>query len=119
MKHVIQITFQDQTTTKMEVLFQQTTDTFLKVQDLKEAVMPLFLELHHQQLNTMLELTKAHSCVLIYFKVEEAKTLFKGAAFNLNTSDKPFVISTQYKKILLLQNPVPFTIADVLSLEVL
>jgi hypothetical protein len=119
MKNVMHVFFKDHTSTRFEVLVEKTKDTFLKIHELKQGALPLFLEIEHQQLNTLLELTKVFPYVLLYFDVENDIELFKGAAFNLNNLDKPFTISTQYKKILLLQYPISFKLEEVSHLVLL
>ena len=113
MKNVLQIFLNDHSLVTMETVVKKTNDTLLKVQELQQGDTPLFLEIEHQQLNTMLELTNVYPNVLLYFDLENGNLLFKVAAFNLNNSDKPFAIITQYKKILLLRYPISFKLEEV------
>ena len=119
MKNVLQIFLDDQSSIEIEVVIKKTNDTFLKVHELQEYSLPLFLEIEHKHLNTVLELTKVHPYVLLYFDVEDGSILFKGASFNLNESDKPFAISSQYKKILFLHYPVPFKLHKISHLALI
>lgn len=119
MKNVMQITFKDQSSIKFETMVKKTMDNFLKVHELQIDETPLFLEIEHHQINTMLELTKVYPYVLLYFDEIEGVILFKGAAFNLNNSDKPFAISTQFKKILLLHFPISFKLEEVAHLALI
>ena len=119
MKNVLQIFSNDHTSIKVEAVVKKTNDTLLKVQELLEGDSPLFIEIEHQQLNTMLELTKVYPYVLLYLDIKDGILLFKGAAFNLNDSEKPFAISTQFKKILLLHYPLSFTLTEVSHLTVI
>ena len=119
MKNVLHVFFNDLTSLQIEVAVEKTKDTFLKIHELQQSVLPLFLEIEHQQLNTLLELTKVFPYVLLYFDAENGIELFKGAAFNLNNTDKPFSISTQYKKILLLPYPISFKLEEVSHLVLL
>lgn len=116
MKNVLHVFFNDHTSLQIEGVVKKTKDTLLKVKELQEGDTSLFLEIEHQQLNTILELTNVYPYVLLYFDVKDGIILFKGAAFNLNSSDKPFAISTQYKKILLLHYPISFRLEEVSSL---
>lgn len=116
MKNEMQVFFNDNTSICFEVSVKKTTDTFLKVHELQENFLPVFLEIEHHQINTMLELTKVYPYVLLYFQ-EEAKTVFKGAAFNLNKNEQPFLITTQYKKILILPYPIVFALNKVSHIE--
>jgi hypothetical protein len=119
MKNVLHVFFNDHTSLQIEGVVKKTEDTFLKVHELQQGALPLFLEIEHQQLNTLLELTKVFPYVLLYFDLENGIELFKGAAFNLNNSDKPFTISTQYKKVLLLHYPISFKLEKVSHLVLL
>ena len=119
MKNVFHVFFNDHTSLQIDGVVKKTKDTFLKVHELQQGVLPLFLEIEHQQLNTLLELTKVFPYFLLYFDLENGIELFKGAAFNLNNSDKPFTISTQYKKILLLHHPISFKLEKVSHLVLL
>ena len=110
MKNSLQITLKDQATIQLQATVKKTTDTFLKVHELQDGISPLFLEIEHQQINTLLELSKVSPFVLLYFDEE---LLFIGAAFSLNGSQSPFGISTQAKKILLLHSPISFTLEEV------
>lgn len=113
MKNVFDVFFNDQTSLQIEGVVKKTSDTFLKVHELQDEALPLFLEIEHQQVNTLLELTKVYPFVLLYF-IEEAGILkFKGATFNLNEFEKPFTVNTQYKKILFLHYPIFFKLEEV------
>jgi hypothetical protein len=116
MKNVMQITFKDQSSIKFETLVKKTSDTFLKVHKLQEGENPLFLEIEHKLLNTLIELSEVTPYVLLYF---DDKEKFNGASFSLNASKSPFSISTQVKKILFLKYPISFQLEDVFSLTLL
>jgi hypothetical protein len=113
MKNVMQVFFNDHTSIRFEVLVKETKDTFLKVHELKEGNLPLFIELEHQQVITHFELTKMYPYALLYFNQEAEGIQFKGAAFNCNKSEMQFFVTTQYKKILLLPFPIQFKLEDV------
>ena len=119
MKNVMQVFFKDHTSIRFEVLVKETNDTFLKVHELKEGNLPLFIELEHQQVITHLELTKMYPYVLLYFNPEDDEILFKGAAFNCNKSEMQFSVTTQYKKILLLPLPISFKLNEVTHINLI
>lgn len=112
----MQITLKNQALLKIEATVKKTNDTFVKVYDLQDGTSPLFLEIEHQQINTVIELTKVSPFVLLYFD-DELK--FIGAAYSLNGSDSSFGVGTLYKKILFLNYPISFVIEDVLSLTLI
>jgi hypothetical protein len=113
MKNLLQITLKDQAAIKIEATVKKTTDTFLKVHELQDGISPLHLEIEHQQINTLLELSKVAPFVLLYFDEE---LLCIGVAFSLNGLQSPFGISTQAKKILLLHYPTDFVLEEVAKL---
>ena len=119
MKNVLHVFFNDHTSLQIEGVVKKTEDTFLKVHELKEGNLPLFIELEHQQVNTLLELTKMYPYVLLYFNQEDDGILFKGAAFNCNESEMQFSITTQYKKILLLPLPISFKLNEVTHINLI
>lgn len=114
MKKSLQITLKNQALIKIEATVKKTNDTFLKVHELQDGISPLYLEIEHQQINTLLELSKISPFVLLYFDEE---LIFIGAAFSLNGSQSPFGISTQAKKILLLHYPTDFVLEEVAKLK--
>ena len=116
MKNAMQIVLKDQSLIEIEVMVKSTTDTFLKVHELQEGIAPLFLEINHQQVNTLLELSKVSPFVLLYFD----ETLnFIGASYSLNGFESPFGISTQAKKILVLHYPISFQLEEVSHLTLI
>lgn len=116
MKISLQITMKNQTSKKVEAMVKKTNDTFIKVHELKEGVSPLFLEINHQQVNTLLELSKVSPFVLLYF---DDNLQFTGASYSLNGFENPFGISTQAKKILLLHYPISFQLEEVSHLTLI
>ncbi len=113
MKNVMQVFFNDHTSIHLEAVVIKTNDTFLKVHELQERYLPLYLEIEHQQINTLLELTKVYPFVLLYFNDDGENFKFKGATYSLNEFEKPFAVNTQYKKILLLHYPISFQLEKV------
>jgi hypothetical protein len=116
MKNSMQITLKNQALIKIEATVKKTNDTFVKVYDLQDGTSPLFLEIEHQQINTVLELSKVTPFVLLYFDEE---LQFTGAAYSLNGSDSSFGVGTLYKKILLLNYPIEFKLEEVACLTLI
>jgi len=114
MKKLLQITLKKQADVKLQAVVKKTKDTCIKVLEFQEATSPLYLEIEHQQINTLLELTKVAPFVLLYF---DEKLEFTGASYSLNSYDSPFSISTQYKKILIVHFLIDFRLEDVLSVK--
>lgn len=112
----MQITLKNQALITIEATVKKTNDTFVKVHDFQDGTSPLFLEIEHQQINTVLELSKVSPFVLLYF---DDALQFKGAAYSLNGYDSPFGISTLYKKILLLHYPIDFPLEEVACLTLI
>ena len=116
MKNALQIILKDQSLIEIEVMVKSTSDTFLKVHELQEGIAPLFLEINHQQVNTLLELSKVSPFVLLYFD----ETLnFIGASYSLNGFKNQFGISIQAKKLLVLSFPIVFKLEEVVSLTII
>lgn len=113
MKNSLQITLKDQAVIQLEATVKKTTDTFLKVHELQDGQQPLYLEIEHSQINTLLELSKVAPFVLLYF---DENLLFIGASYSLNGSQSPFGISTQAKRILVVHYPIDFQLENVTSL---
>jgi hypothetical protein len=86
------------------------------VHDLQDGSSPLFLEIEHQKINTVLELSNVSPFVLLYF--DEALQ-FTGAAYSLNGSDSSFGVGTLHKKILLLHYPIDFPLEEVACLTLI
>jgi hypothetical protein len=112
MNNEIIIFLNDHTSLQIDCVIKKTYDTFLKVHELQEGELPLFLEIEHQQVNTMLELTKVYPFVLLYFIEEAEKYRFEGATYSLNKFNIPYSVNTQYKKILVLEYPISFKLED-------
>ncbi len=116
MKNSLQITLKDQAVIQLEATVKKTTDTFLKVHELQDGIVPLYLEIEHSQINTLLELSKVSPFVLLYF---DENFLFIGASYSLNGYESPFGISIQAKKIVLVHYPISFKLEEVTSLIVI
>ena len=116
MKNSMQITLKNQALIKIEATVKKTNDTFVKVHDLQDGTSPLFLEIEHQQINTVLELSKVSPFVLLYFDEE---LQFTGASYSLNDSDSSFAVVTLFKKILLLHYPIDFILEEAACLTLI
>ncbi len=115
MKKAFQITMKDKSVITIDAIVKTIHETTIKVHELLEkGNPPLFLSVEHEQLNTLLELSKVTPFVLLYF---DKDNFFTGAAYSLNTSQSPFSIQTQSKKTLLLPFPLNFTLNEVYKLE--
>ena len=116
MKNAMQIILKDQSLIEIEAMVKTTADPLLKVHDLQDDTSPLFLEIKHQQTNTVLELSKGSAFVLSYV-VEELQ--FTGAAYSLNGSNSSFGVGPLYKKTLLLHDPISFKREEVSHLTLI
>lgn len=74
----------------------------------------LLLRLSHSKINTQLILTDVTPYVLLYF---DEFLAFKGASYSIKNGENSFVIQTQYKTILLVQNPLNFELNTVIKLS--
>ena len=113
MKKSIQITLKDQTQIQFEAKVQTSSDTCIKVHELKDGTSPLFLEINHHHINTLLELSEMSPFLLLYFN---EKFDFTGASYSINNENGSFGINTQAKKILFLNHPINFKLEEVLSI---
>lgn len=113
MKKSLQINFENQTCIPFEALFVKSNSTFLNIENIFDISAPLYLELSHSKLNTLLELTRVSPIVILSF---DDSLKFSSATFSLNSSDSPYCITTQSKRFLLLPYPIAFDLDKVLSL---
>lgn len=116
MKNSFQITLKDLTLIPFSGVVKTTHDTFVKVADLIEGNTPLLIEVNHEKVTTVLELSKISPFVLLYF---DGDYQFSGAAYSLNGSDSAFGVGTAFKKILLLPYPIDFKLENTLRLKVI
>jgi hypothetical protein len=114
MKKSIQITLKDRTRIQFETKFQTTSDTFIKVHELHYGTSPLFLEIDHHQINTLLELSKVSPFVLLLF---DEKLEFSGASYSINYGNGSFGINTQAKRILFLHHSINVKLEEVLLIN--
>ena len=114
MKKSIQITLEDRTQVEFEVKVQTTSDTFIKVHELQDGTSPLYLQINHHHINTVLELSNMSPFVLLYFN---EKFDFTGASYSINNGNGSFGINTQAKRILFLHHPINFKLEEVLLIN--
>jgi hypothetical protein len=86
------------------------------VHALQEGRTPLLLNIQHQQINSLLELSNVAPFVLLYF--DDTNT-FSGASYSLNGFKNQFGISIQAKKLLALPFPITFKLEEVVSLTLI
>lgn len=110
MKKSLQITLKDLAVIKLEANVQKTTDSSLKMCELIEGTSPLFLDVAHTKINTLLSLDKLPPFVLLYFNED---LQFAGAAYSLNGSEGSYSIGTLFKKILFIHYPISFALENV------
>jgi hypothetical protein len=116
MKKSLQINFENQTSMPFEALFVKSNSTFLNVENNFDISAPLYLELSHSKLNTLLELTRVSPIVILSF---DDSFKFSSATFSLNPSDSTYCVTTQSKRFLLLPYPIAFHLEQVLSLTLI
>jgi hypothetical protein len=109
-KKSLQITLKDSAVIQLEATVKKTSDSSLKVFELHQEISPLFLEVEHHKVNTVLHLDKMSPFVLLYFN---DNLEFEGAAYSLNSYDGSFGVGTIYKKILLIHYPIDFALENV------
>ena len=115
MKKSIQITLKDRTQIQFEAKVETTSNNVVKVHELQGGTSPLFLEINHQQVNTLMELTEVSPFVLLYF---DEKLNFSGASYSINNGNGSFGINTQARRILFLNHPINFKLDEVLHINV-
>lgn len=116
MKKSLQINFENQTNMSFEAMFVNSNSTFLNVENIFDISAPLYLELNHSKLNTLLELTRVSPIVILSF---DDLLKFSSATFSLNSTDSLYCITTQSKRFLLLPYPITFNLGQVFSLTLI
>ena len=111
MKKSLQITLKDNSKINIDATIKTTQETSIKVHELfEEGISSLLLTIEHEELNTLLDLTKARPFTLLYFY---EGNFFAAAAFSNNETAGPFFINTQYKKILFIPSTIKFLPGDI------
>jgi hypothetical protein len=101
MKKTLQIFLSHNTKIAIDTVVKSTHETNIKVHDFFEQDTPcLLLSIEHDQLNTLLDLTKTRPYTLIYLDNGHGGYIFAAAAFSNNETESAFFINTQFKKIL-------------------
>jgi hypothetical protein len=107
MKKTFQITLTDNTKIILDAVVKSSHETSIKVHELFEQDTPcLLLSIEHEQLNTLLDLTKTSPYTLLYF---HERLHFAAAAYSNNETESPFFINTQFKKVLFVPSSVKIT----------
>lgn len=108
MKKTFQIILKKGSRINFDAVEKSTTDTTVKVSDFFEnETQCLFLNIEHNQLNTILDLTNVTPYTILYY---HDSYNFQAAAFNNNEiAETPFLISTQYKRIVLIPSFINFS----------
>jgi hypothetical protein len=81
----------------------------------KDCNAPFYLKIHHEQLNTSIDLSHLNDSLVIHFNDEE---LMLSATYVLPKSSGSFGIITQSKRLLFLPLPLPFSPDEVSSVAV-
>ena len=107
MKKTFQIYMKDNSKITIDAVVKSTNETSIKVHELFEQDTPcLLLSIEHEQLNTLLDLTKTSPYTLLYF---HERLHFAAAAYSNNETESPFFINTQFKKVLFVPSSVKFS----------
>lgn len=114
MKKSIQIYLKHNTKITIDTIVKSTHETSIKVHDFFEQDTPcLILYIKHNQLNTLLDLTKTRPYTLIYLDNGCGGHIFAAAAFSNNETEIPFYINTQFKKILFIPSSIGVSPLDI------
>lgn len=114
MKKTFQIFFNDTSKITIDASVKSTHETNIKVHEFFEQDTPcLFLSIEHNQLNTLLDLTKTSPYTLIYYDNAFGGFIFSAAAFSNNDTESSFFINTQFKKILFIPSSIKFSPHDI------
>ena len=104
MKKTFQITLKDGTQIILDAVEKTTHETSIRVDEFFEQDTPcLMLKIEHDELNTLLELTKTSPYTLLYF---HERNIYEAAAYSNNEVESPFFINTQFKRVLFVPSSV-------------
>ena len=104
MKKTFQITLKDNTKIILDAVEKTTNETSIRVHEFFEQDTPcLMLIIEHDELNTLLELTKTSPYTLLYF---HDRNIYEAAAYSNNEVESPFFINTQFKRVLFVPSSV-------------
>ena len=76
---------------------------------------PFYLEIHHEQLNTSIDLSHLNDTLVLHFNEED---LMLGATYVLKRFSGSFGIITESKRLLFLPLPLPFSPDEVSTVAV-
>ena len=115
MKKTFQIFRKDGIRFTFDAIEKTTHETNIKVHEYFEQDIPcLILTIEHNQLNTLLDLTKTSPYTLIYFDNKyDDKYIFAAAAYSNNETESVFFINTQFKKILFIPSSFKLSPSDI------
>lgn len=104
MKKTFQITLKDNTKIILDAVEKTTKETSIRVHEFFEQDTPcLMLIINHDELNTLLDLTKTRPYMLLYF---HDRNIFAAAAYSYNEVESPFFINTQFKRVLFVPSSI-------------
>ncbi len=108
MKKTFQIILKKGRRINFDAVKKSTTETTIKVIDYFEKESQcLYLNIEHNQLNTILDLTNVAPYTILYY---HENYNFEAAAFNNNEiAETPFLISTQYKRVVFIPSFTNFS----------
>lgn len=115
MKKTFQIPLNYSNPIIFDAVEKTTHETNIKVHEYFEQDIPcLILTIEHNQLNTLLDLTKTSPYTLIYFDNKyDDKYIFAAAAYSNNETESGFFINTQFKKILFIPSSYKLSPSDI------
>lgn len=104
MKTTFQITLKDNTKIILDAVEKTTNETSIRAHEFFEQDTPcLMLSFEHDELNTLLDLTKTSPYTLLYF---DDRNIYAAAAYSNNEVESPIFINTQFKRVLFVPSSV-------------
>ncbi len=104
MKKTFQITLKDGNQIILDAVEKTTNETSIRVHEFFEQDTPcLMLIIEHEEINTLLDLTKTSPYTLLYF---HERNIYEAAAYSNNEVESPFFINTQFKRVLFVPSSV-------------
>ena len=98
MKTTFKITLKDGNQIILDAVEKTTNETSIRVHEFFEHDTPcLMLSFEHDELNTLLDLTKTSPYTLLYF---DDSNRYSAVAYSNNEEESPFFINTQFKRVL-------------------
>jgi len=118
MKKTFQIFLNDRSKITIDATVKSTLETNIKVHEFfeQDTILCLLLSIEHDQLNTLLDLTKMsqYPYTLIYFdNYFVDRYYFAAAAYSNNETESSFFINTQFKKILFIPSSFRLSPSDI------